>query len=83
MGGQGGERRPLPAVSLLTHSSRPDLYLCLWGWGACQGRVLYGHQRKGDISLKGEGYRNMATAASPLRAISLKIISKWARPILG
>lgn len=38
---------------------------------------------KGDVSLKGEGHRNMARAACPLRAISLKIISKWALPILG
>ena len=38
---------------------------------------------KGDVSVKGEGCRNLATAACPLRAISLKIISKWARPILG
>lgn len=77
-GGQAGESKPLPAPSL---PSLPAAGLTSISVSGAVGAHRF--QREGWCQFGGGGYRNMATATYPLRAINLKIISKWTLPILG
>lgn len=75
-GGQGTRARP--SASGGCHPSR------LQAWPlSLETVVLLDSTGKDDVNMKGCSGKIMATVECPLWAINLKIISKWALPILG